>query len=121
MIDPLVSSIPRRRLFSLLFKEFCPRGRQTTTRRPIRCLSLLTGEDATNQQNNKFFDVAIVGGGVVGSSVAHLIQRTMPNLRVALIESREAPVPQPAIRQPQERVPNPRSYALSPSSLKLLG
>ena len=65
----------------------------------------------------EFYDVAIVGGGAVGSSLANLINTKLPNLRVALLESREHPPKQP----PTDRVPNPRSYALSPQSLNILG
>lgn len=68
-------------------------------------------------EENNFYDVAIVGGGAVGSCMAHLLNRKIPNLRVALIESSERPPSQPPI----QRVPSPRSYALSPQSLKILG
>jgi ubiquinone biosynthesis monooxygenase Coq6 len=70
-----------------------------------------------NNNFDNFFDVAIVGGGVVGSSLAHLINRRLPTLRIALLEAREIP---PALPKP-DRVPNPRSYALSPASLQVLG
>mmetsp|Transcript_963 Transcript_963/g.1733 ORF Transcript_963/g.1733 Transcript_963/m.1733 type:complete len:487 (-) Transcript_963:427-1887(-) len=66
---------------------------------------------------DEFFDVAIVGGGAAGSCLANLLRKNLPDLRVALLEARENPPSQP----PAERVPNPRSYALSPQSLKILG
>lgn len=64
-----------------------------------------------------FYDVAIVGGGAVGSSLAHLLNRKLPSLRVALIEATEPPPRQP----PPHGIPNPRSYALSPQSLNVIG
>jgi ubiquinone biosynthesis monooxygenase Coq6 len=67
--------------------------------------------------DGKFFDVAIVGGGVVGSSLANLLAMKLPNLKVCLIDSKE--------NSPSQlisgRVPSPRSYALSPRSLQVLG
>jgi len=69
--------------------------------------------------DGSFFDVTIVGGGVVGSSMANLLAKKLPNLRVALIDSKEKAPSQPL--PVNERVPNPRSYALSPRSLEILG
>ena len=56
---------------------------------------------------------------MVGSSMANLLAKTMPNLRVALIDSKEKPPTQ--IASEKKRVPSPRSYALSPRSLEILG
>ena len=66
-----------------------------------------------------FFDVTIVGGGVIGSSMANLLTQQLPNLRVALIDSKDKPPSQTLSRN--DRVPSPRSYALSPRSLEILG
>ena len=66
-----------------------------------------------------FFDVTIVGGGVVGSSMANLLATKLPSLRVALVESKNEPPSQPL--PANDRVPSPRSYALSPRSLEILG
>eukprot|EP00532_Pseudo-nitzschia_australis_P000689 CAMPEP_0168182374 /NCGR_PEP_ID=MMETSP0139_2-20121125/11861_1 /TAXON_ID=44445 /ORGANISM="Pseudo-nitzschia australis, Strain 10249 10 AB" /LENGTH=439 /DNA_ID=CAMNT_0008103303 /DNA_START=220 /DNA_END=1539 /DNA_ORIENTATION=- len=49
--------------------------------------------------------------------MANLLAKKLPNLRVALIDSKEVPPSQPL----SERVPSPRSYALSPQSLEVLG
>lgn len=65
-----------------------------------------------------FYDVIIVGGGVVGCSMAKILNETMPRLRVALLEQREAPHHN---NQESNPPPHPRSYALSPKSLSLLG
>lgn len=69
--------------------------------------------------DDSFFDVTIVGGGVVGSSMANLLAKKLPSLRVALIDSKDKPPSRPP--PGNERVPSPRSYALSPRSLEILG
>ena len=56
---------------------------------------------------------------MVGSSLANLLAKKLPSLRVALIDSKEKPPSQPSSEK--ERVPSPRSYALSPRSLEVLG
>eukprot|EP00535_Pseudo-nitzschia_heimii_P000836 CAMPEP_0197184454 /NCGR_PEP_ID=MMETSP1423-20130617/9910_1 /TAXON_ID=476441 /ORGANISM="Pseudo-nitzschia heimii, Strain UNC1101" /LENGTH=437 /DNA_ID=CAMNT_0042635265 /DNA_START=419 /DNA_END=1732 /DNA_ORIENTATION=+ len=51
--------------------------------------------------------------------MANLLTKKLPNLRVALIDSKDKP---PSLPPPGgERVPSPRSYALSPRSLEILG
>jgi L-2-hydroxyglutarate oxidase len=37
-------------------------------------------------QNNKIYDIIIVGGGIVGASIAYKIQNKYPNLHILLIE-----------------------------------
>jgi ubiquinone biosynthesis UbiH/UbiF/VisC/COQ6 family hydroxylase len=61
-------------------------------------------------------DVLIVGGGVVGCALARLLLIKMPYLKVGLVEAGKGPRPVDALS-----LPHPRSYALSPASLQLLG
>lgn len=70
---------------------------------------------STQAKNGSFVDVVIVGGGVVGAAVARQLTRTVPSLSVALVEAGEGP------REKLSGTPNPRSYALSPGSLDVLG
>jgi ubiquinone biosynthesis monooxygenase Coq6 len=59
----------------------------------------------------------IVGGGVVGTALARAVRRTCPTLRLALIEA--GPGRPETVKE--DAPPQPRSYALSPASLQLLG
>lgn len=87
-----------------------PLSRKVTRRFLQRCLS--TKAAATTEA----VDVLIVGGGVVGTGMAAVLQRTLPHLSVRVLEagsSKTAPsTPSP--------IPHPRSYALSPASLQFL-
>jgi len=60
-------------------------------------------------------DVCIVGGGVVGSTLAKLLSQEAPALSVRLLEGRSS-VSIPST----SNVPSARSYALSPKSLNML-
>lgn len=95
---------------TLLLKRSYPRAIGNLS---LRC------QFSTRVPDDSFFDVTIVGGGVVGSSMANLLKTKLPNLRVALIESKDKPPSRPPPEN--ERVPSPRSYALSPRSLEILG
>ena len=81
---------------------------------------------ATSASSRRFvstvqhYDVTIVGGGVAGLTMAKLLQEHCPRYSVALLDRGSTVVSQ----QPQSSassIPHPRSYALSPKSLKLLG
>ena len=65
-------------------------------------------------------DVLIVGGGVVGCSLARQLLLQTPYLRIGLVEARSGPSLGSDDR-PFPEIPNPRSYALSPQSLEWLG
>lgn len=68
-------------------------------------------------------EVLIVGGGVVGCALAQQLTTQAPSLKVGLVEARSAPSTLDDDNDDSEnQAPsNPRSYALSPFSLQLLG
>jgi ubiquinone biosynthesis monooxygenase Coq6 len=65
--------------------------------------------------SNEIVDVLIVGGGAVGCSLARLLNQSLPSLKVGLLEGRDAP------QIKLSDIPHPRSYALSPNSLNIIG
>lgn len=67
---------------------------------------------------HEYTDVLIAGGGAVGCSLARLLNEKIPSLKVGLLEAGDSPKMAP---HTSERVPHPRSYALSPRSLNMLG
>ena len=71
---------------------------------------------------NSIYDVFIVGGGVVGSSLAKLLSETTIPLSIGIIDSRR-PSPLSSYESSSDNKDGPfaRSYALSPSSLANLG
>ena len=83
-------------------------NRSTLAQRQLRLLS---------SSASHVYDVLIVGGGVVGSGLARLLQDTLPTASVGLLE--RGPGPSAAVQK--DVVPNARCYALSPKSLGLLG
>lgn len=94
----------------MLYSESRLLGRKHATN--LRALSSTTARP-------DYVDVLIVGGGAVGCSLARLINDTAPQIKVGIMEARDAPVA-PATDN-KSRVPHPRSYALSPNSLQILG
>lgn len=89
-----------------------------------RVLSLAPGKFITTAAASVNTDVLIVGGGVVGCALAQQLTNRAPSLKVGLVEAKSAPTSScpPANDTETEFVPpNPRSYALSPFSLQLLG
>jgi ubiquinone biosynthesis monooxygenase Coq6 len=97
-----------------------PTSTGTRSTSSVRCLTTTTTTTTTTRDDDgNYLDVLIVGGGGVGCSLARLLNERAPSLKVGLMEARDAP---PTTQQPpSERVPHPRSYALSPNSLKILG
>jgi len=79
------------------------------------------------------YDVVIVGGGVVGSALANLLSSTpsTSKLSIGIINPQVPPVLgayESSIKQDDKvekatnhHLPNARSYALSPSSLQIIG
>ena len=117
----LVSIQPFSNLGNLLVRMITLFARRISAKHFLRCKSqsrlcdfrcLSTTDDA----NAKYMDVLIVGGGAVGCALAHALNRFLPNLKVGLLEARDAPK-----MAPNSEILHPRSYALSPASLQLLG
>ena len=65
-------------------------------------------------------DIAIVGGGVVGASLAMKLQQLSPPPRITLVEASRGPMLSSTSNNNSPKFPFPRSYALSPASLELL-
>lgn len=87
-------------------------------------LSTTMAAEAAGYDNH--YDVLIVGGGVVGCSLARLLNERVPTLSVALIEARQGPPStlnnnENTTEKSPSKPPHPRSYALSPRSLQILG
>jgi len=114
MIRPSVNNIRS----SLLQKSYrCLFSRPTTGVVGRRCFS-----SSTIKQEQEHYDVTIVGGGVVGLTMAKLLQEQCPSYSVAILERGSGFVSSSAsvAEGEKEEIPSPRSYALSPKSLKLL-
>lgn len=60
-------------------------------------------------------DVLVIGGGVVGTALVNALQQS-PTLKIALVEAKDQ-----VATTINTDIPAPRSYALSPASLKILG
>ena len=89
---------------------------------------------SSSSSSSAFYDVAIVGGGAVGAALACNLKTKLPLLKVALIESRIIPTYDfdgntttttttagDGTKSSSHPPPHPRSYALSPKSLSILG
>ena len=63
-------------------------------------------------------DVLIVGGGVVGCALARQLASKAPSLSVTIVDASSGPRP---LDTAVDALPHPRSYALSPASLRILG
>ncbi|KAL3935346.1 MAG: hypothetical protein SGBAC_009117 [Bacillariaceae sp.] len=95
-----------------------PIQRSLVTIQRARALEKSVGCCWKSTSADVYVDVLIAGGGAVGCSLARLLNERLPSLSVGLLEAGDAPKPQPSTT---ERVPHPRSYALSPTSLDVVG
>jgi ubiquinone biosynthesis UbiH/UbiF/VisC/COQ6 family hydroxylase len=93
------------------YPEVCSR----TTNRLLLSRAFSTSNTTTEET-----DVLIVGGGVVGCALARLLNRRAPQLKVGLVEAGKGPRPIDYNNHATIH-PHPRSYAMSPASLRLLG
>jgi len=64
------------------------------------------------------YNVIIVGGGVVGSTLALNLSNKIPSLKIALLHGDQSPPTRAGLGSTPM---NPRAYALSPTSLNILG
>ena len=90
---------------------------QIYPRKLVRYLSSCTS-------SNQEYDVLIVGGGVTGLAFAHrLTQSWAHNLRIGILSTSSTPNQKcnHFDYDGNSMIPNPRAYALSPSSLNTLG
>ena len=86
-----------------------------------RCFSSTHQNGSSGTAKTTHYDVVITGGGVVGSTIAKVLNERMPRLSVALLERGMGPTHSGGTTGTNGSIPNPRSYALSPKSLNLLG
>lgn len=89
---------------------------------------LIQAKHQSNTPQRKHFDVTIVGGGAAGSLFASLLSRQVPSLNIALLDFRTPRLGKDVLDRNRNKnddsvavEPNARAYALSPSSLKLIG
>jgi ubiquinone biosynthesis monooxygenase Coq6 len=75
---------------------------------------------APSTEADDFVDILIVGGGVVGSALARQLKIILPSISIGLLERGKSPLEIPTAVTANDP-PNPRSYALSPTSLAILG
>ena len=96
-------------------------------RKPHFIQSLSTTTATSQNEKENHFDVLIAGGGVVGCALARLLHESIPTLRIGLLEARDVLPPSSSSSSSSssptqtEAIPHPRSYALSPNSLNVLG
>jgi ubiquinone biosynthesis monooxygenase Coq6 len=88
------------------------------TNRKVFTRSLQLSRQCLSTSSIEYTDVLIAGGGAVGCSLARLLNEKVPSLKVGLLEAGDTPkAPSRAV----DNFPHPRSYALSPRSLNILG
>jgi len=81
-----------------------------------------SAQAAGTRSEDKHYDVLIVGGGAVGSTLASCLLRSLggSGLTIGLVELSKGPRPLSAFAASGEDPPSARAYALSPASLELI-
>jgi ubiquinone biosynthesis monooxygenase Coq6 len=81
-----------------------------------------------SSQQKAHYDVSIIGGGAVGSTLAHLLSTHVPSLKVAVLDAKISRSVSDVLNTSSGNdygnptvYPSARAYALSPKSLSLLG
>lgn len=93
---------------------------------PGRTDSFIVRFNSNASYKDQHYNVIIAGGGAVGSVLARLLLDDSQTsgrrpLKVALLEQRPTPPSLDGITSKTDSIPNPRAYALSPTSLSFLG
>lgn len=114
-----MSSVTIRRRISHLLQP-------SSFKSPGRPASFITRFHSNASSKEEHYDVVIAGGGAVGSVLARLLlddnqTSSRRPLKVALLEQRSSPQSLHDIASKTDSFPNPRAYALSPTSLSYLG
>jgi len=67
------------------------------------------------------YDIIIIGGNIVGSSMAYYLSCKLPHLQIALLDQKPKPISLlKLLQQKTLSFPNPRVFAVSPHNLDML-
>lgn len=118
----------QRRRVAPSFVVVGPRARQQQQRSTQQQQQQLCDCYFSTSTRTEDLDVLIVGGGVVGCALARQLLQQTPTLSIGLVEkARSGPMPSTNSSSSSSSLadnpkpPHPRSYALSPASLQILG
>jgi ubiquinone biosynthesis monooxygenase Coq6 len=103
----------------------------TRAKTTLKCTSLnstFASRCNSTSVSNEHYNVVVAGGGAVGSVLARLLlddnlggSNNRRPIKIALLEQRPSPPSLDKITSKTDSFPNPRAYALSPTSLSYLG